>query len=233
LADDEIFLAVFICNPNQIFRIVKGAFSAARGRIIDWGFDREWLNQVIPESNAPLRHAHQGWALTLVFGHFALGSLFIATGHWFLILVFDFGGFYCNWLALLCGMPQHIGMSPDVPDFRLNSRTYSCSWFSAFLYWNMQYHIEHHMFPSVPFYNLPKLRKAIEYDLPPATHGLWATWKELLLIVKKQREDSSYVFIPFLPQTAKGANPMLSTTASGSPLGRVFKMGANRIASHS
>jgi len=55
------------------------------------------------------------------------------------------------------------------------------------------------MSPAVPFYNLPKLRAAIEHDLPPATHGLWATWKELLQVVKKQKEDPNYCFIPKLP----------------------------------
>ncbi len=63
----------------------------------------------------------------------------------------------------------------------------------------MQYHVEHHMFPSVPFYNLPKLRKVIVNDLPPAPHGLWATWKEIISILKIQKRDPSYCFIAKLP----------------------------------
>jgi fatty acid desaturase len=90
-------------------------------------------------------------------------------------------------------------MTPDVPDFRLCCRTYTCSWFPAFLYWNMQYHVEHHMFPAVPFYNLPRLRKAIEHDLPPAPHGLLATWRELIPILKRQRREPGYFFAPILP----------------------------------
>jgi fatty acid desaturase len=90
-------------------------------------------------------------------------------------------------------------MTPDVPDFRLCCRTFTCSWFPAFLYWNMQYHVEHHMFPAVPFYNLPRLRKAIEHDLPPAPHGLLATWRELIPILKRQRREPGYFFAPPLP----------------------------------
>lgn len=30
---------------------------------------------------------------------------------------------------------------------------------SPFFYWNMNYHIEHHMFPSVPFHTLPKFTR--------------------------------------------------------------------------
>ena len=97
--------------------------------------------------------------------------------------------------------PQHIGMTPDVPDFRLSCRTYTCSWLSAFLYWNMQYHVEHHMFPAVPFYHLPKLRAAIADDLPSCTHGLFATWKEIIEILKKQKADPCYLHLPQLPQS--------------------------------
>ena len=55
------------------------------------------------------------------------------------------------------------------------------------------------MFPAVPFYNLGKLRAAIAYDLPPAPHGLWATWKELWPIMRRQRQDPTYRYVPPLP----------------------------------
>ena len=64
------------------------------------------------------------------------------------------------------------------------------------------YHLEHHMFPAVPFYNLPKLRKAIEHDLPPATHGLVATWKEMLELRRRCIADPAYRYLPPLPETA-------------------------------
>jgi fatty acid desaturase len=135
-------------------------------------------------------------------GHLALAMLFLATGNWFFLVIFTFASFFSGWMVVLCASPQHIGMWPNAPDFRLCCRTYTCGWLPAFLYWNMQYHVEHHMFPAVPFYNLPKLRQAIKHDLPPVTHGLWATWKEILAVVKRQREDPSYVFIPKLPQNS-------------------------------
>jgi fatty acid desaturase len=70
----------------------------------------------------------------------------------------------------------------------------------AFFYWNMQYHVEHHMFPAVPFYNLPRLREAIAHDLPPASHGLWATWRDdIIPVVRRQREDPNYVYVPPIP----------------------------------
>jgi fatty acid desaturase len=56
------------------------------------------------------------------------------------------------------------------------------------------------MFPAVPFYNLPKLRETIKHDLPPAPHGLWATWQELLPILRRQRAEPGWVYVPPLPQ---------------------------------
>ena len=104
------------------------------------------------------------------------------------------------WFEFLVAAPQHVGLSPNMPDFRLNTRTYTSGWLPAFFYWNMQYHVEHHMYPAVPFYNLPRLRAAMAYDLPPAPHGLWATWKEILPIMKRQRIDPTYVYVPPLPK---------------------------------
>lgn len=138
-------------------------------------------------------------------GHFLLAVLFVATGNWILILIVTFGCHYSGWLHILCAAPQHSGLTPDVPDFRLCCRTFTCSWLPGFLYWNMQYHVEHHMFPAVPFYNLPRLREAITHDLPPAPHGLWATWKEMIPILKRQRVEPGYCHTPRIPGgTASG-----------------------------
>jgi len=159
-------------DPVAFLKLLRFWVCAAFGRIgQDNFFKGAWLARLLPESNPELRREHRNWARVVLFGHLALAAAFIATGHWFLIVVFTFGCQYSYWLVVLCGGPQHAGLSPNVADFRLCCRTYTCSWLPAFFYWNMQYHVEHHMFPAVPFYHLPKLRQAIAHDLPPAPHG--------------------------------------------------------------
>ena len=192
----SFWLGLLAWNPSATWAKLKLVWNHANGRI-----EGAWYRHVLPDSDPALRRRHRNWARTLLIGHGLLAALFILTGHWFLIVVFTFGTFYCGWLGFLCGLPQHFGLNSDVPDFRLNTRTFTCSWLPAFYYWNMQYHLEHHMFPAVPFYNLPKLRKAIEHDLPCATHGLVATWRELLEIRRRARIDPSYRFIPEVPQS--------------------------------
>lgn len=199
----RFILKQLIIDPVRVWNMIRFWIAAAFGRTDrDGYFSAAWLSQVVPESNPKLRREYRNWARFMVFGHLTLAAIFIATGHWYLIIIFTFGCHYCGWFEALCGIPQHIGLAPNVNDFRLCCRTYTCSWLPAFCYWNMQYHIEHHMFPAVPFYNLPKLRAAIKDDLPPAPHGLWATWRELLPLMRRQREEPGYFFVPQVPQNA-------------------------------
>ncbi|MEO6054161.1 MAG: fatty acid desaturase [Chthoniobacterales bacterium] len=214
----KFLLTRLTCNPYAIYIHIRGWVRSARGDIQDWVFKKEWMDKVMPESNLDLRREHRNWARVVVFGQLALAIIFVATGHWFLIVIFTFGCFYAGWLTTLCAAPQHIGMTPNVPDFRLCCRTYTCNWFPAFLYWNMQYHVEHHMFPAVPFYNLGKLRKAMEADLPSAPHGLWATWKQIIPVLEKQKKDPNYSYIPELPQSnGKFVSESLGITAATQP----------------
>jgi fatty acid desaturase len=192
--DWQFWLGQFAWNPVGTWGRIKSMWQAATGK-----FDQSWFRFVIPSENTELRRQHRNWARFLLLGHLALAAVFIASGHWFLIVLVNFGTQYCGWLGTLCGAPQHYGLSPNVPDHRLSCRTYTCSRFIGFLYWNMQYHVEHHMFPAVPFFNLPKLRQAIVHDLPPAPHGLRATWNEVLAIHREQRTNPHYAFVPKLP----------------------------------
>lgn len=196
----KFFISKLTMDVPFVVSLIRQYAAVARGDISHDGiFKAHWLNRILEGAGEPVRREHRNWARTLIFGHLALALLFIATGHWFLIVIVNLGCLYCTWFRLLCGATQHIGMSSNVADFRLCCRTFTCGWLPAYLYWNMQYHVEHHMFPAVPFYHLPKLRKAIESDLPPATHGLWATWKEIIPILRRQRKEPGYSYVPVLP----------------------------------
>ena len=53
-------------------------------------------------------------------------------------------------------------------------------WFWDLAFLNSNYHLEHHMFPLVPYHNLPKLHEAIKDDTPTPYTGLWDAWKEII-----------------------------------------------------
>lgn len=115
---------------------------------------------------------------------------------------------YGIWLLLLMGLPQHAGLDEDVLDHRLNSRTVIMNPVLRFIYMNMNYHIEHHMFPMVPFYALPTLHEAVKHDLPPPSPSLFAAWKDIIPAFFRQLKDPHYFIKQTLPPGA-GA-PLLS-----------------------
>jgi fatty acid desaturase len=84
---------------------------------------------------------------------------------------------YGAWHHILCGVLQHAGLAEDVLDHRLNSRTVYMNPVSRFIYWNMNDHVEHHMFPMVPYHALSRLHELIKHDLPrrPTTASSPAT----------------------------------------------------------
>ena len=72
---------------------------------------------------------------------------------------------------------------------------------AEFLYWRMNWHIEHHMYAGVPCYNLKKLYREIADDMPE-TRTLVGAWREMLKVWKRQETDPSYEFDTLLPETA-------------------------------
>jgi fatty acid desaturase len=63
----------------------------------------------------------------------------------------------------------------------------------------MEYHIEHHMFPTVPSYNLPKLHKLLKNQMPQAKKGLWGAYKEIIPALIRQSKDPNYKLEVLVP----------------------------------
>ena len=114
--------------------------------------------------------------------------------------------FVGHWLVVFFAITQHSALAEDALDHRLNSRTVYMNPVFRFLYLNMNYHIEHHMYAAVPCYNLGKLHKAIRHDLPHCPRGLSEAWKEIIAILKKQKVDPDYQHVPELPSRAAIVN---------------------------
>ena len=112
---------------------------------------------------------------------------------------------YGRWLALYFGMTQHLGLAEDVLDHRLNSRTVYMNPFFRFVYWNMNYHVEHHMFPMVPYHALPKLHEAVKADCPPPYPSTIAAYREIFSVMARQLGDPTYFVRRELPPSARSA----------------------------
>jgi fatty acid desaturase len=110
--------------------------------------------------------------------------------------------FYGGFLTQLFNITQHAGLAEDMRDHRLNTRTFYMNPVFRFLYMNMNYHIEHHMFPMVPFYNLPKLHGLIKDECPAPYPSLCATYREIVPAVRRQMDDPSFFVRRPLPNAA-------------------------------
>jgi MocE subfamily Rieske [2Fe-2S] domain protein len=115
-------------------------------------------------------------------------------------LLFIFGpNFYGCWLMRIYGWTQHAGLAENVLDHRLNSRTVYMNFVNRYLYWNMNYHVEHHMFPLVPYHQLPRLHALVKHDLPQTYPSIWAAYREIIPAVIRQSKDPGYYIKRRLP----------------------------------
>ncbi len=92
------------------------------------------------------------------------------------------------WLVpMLIGQPflrlyllaEH-GDCPQVANMFENTRTTFTTSVVRFLAWNMPYHVEHHVFPAVPFHRLPDLHRLIREDLKVTAEGYAAFSRDYL-----------------------------------------------------
>jgi fatty acid desaturase len=116
---------------------------------------------------------------------------------------------YGCWHMVMTGLLQHGGLAEDVLDHRLNTRTVYMNPISRWLYWNMNYHIEHHMFPMVPYHALPKLHELVKDDMPPPNRSIAEAYLELYRAVMRQRREPGYALQKPLPPSARPYEPGL------------------------
>ena len=187
------YLASAIVDLAKAYRAVGGIVRAALGGLTDA------QRPLFPESDLELRRRYFAWARWILLGHVAVWAGAVVLGLWLLPFVVSFGTFCGSFLWFLCNGSQHIGLTDNVDDFRLNSRTIILNPFVRFLYWHMNFHIEHHMYAAVPCYHLGRLHKLIRADLPHCPHGLVETWTQIAAIQKRQKADPDYQFVAELP----------------------------------
>jgi len=139
-------------------------------------FSSDWDKEILSESAVAKRVAW--WSRISIANHFGIFVISAVSGQWILPVLVSLTPAYAGGLFYLCNETQHAGMESETSDFRKSSRTIRLPPILERLYWRMNFHCEHHMFPSVPCYRLPKLHHQIEGDLPP-TRGLIAAWREI------------------------------------------------------
>ena len=130
-------------------------------------------------------------------------GLAVATGSILPLMVIGLPRFYGAWHHVMTGLLQHGGLADNVIDHRLNSRTVYMNPVSRFIYWNMNYHVEHHMFPMVPYHQLPALHAAIRHDLPAPNRSIAEGFAEMWPALKRQLRHEDFFLLRELPASAR------------------------------
>lgn len=73
-------------------------------------------------------------------------------------------------MVIAVAVPEHYACDLG-PDAIGATRTTKSNWLVRMLIWNSNYHTEHHLYPSVPSYNFPRLHRALKADLKRVSSG--------------------------------------------------------------
>ena len=160
----------------------------------------EWM-AALHEAHPEERIKSVRWARKILLFHAAVIAVAIVFQLWLLPVFITLSRFLMNWWRLFVFLPMHCGLRDNVADFRKCTRSIRLDPVSSFMYWRMNWHLEHHMYAGVPCYNLRKLRKAIEFDLPVAKNAI-AAFREMRATWKRQQTEPGYQYDTPLPPTA-------------------------------
>src|SRR5690606_25631964 len=181
--------------PN-VKKIILGFFNLPNypkyfSRILLHSFGRMTADEktFIPESEFPKIYFK---ARIYVAIYAAVIGLAAAMGSILPLLYVGLVNLYGSWLMVVYGLTQHAGLAENVLDHRLNCRTVYMNFIHRYLYWNMNYHVEHHMFPLVPYHALPKLHEAVKDDCPEPYPSILAAYQEIIPTILRQVKDPAY-----------------------------------------
>ncbi|WP_424830162.1 fatty acid desaturase [Ruegeria sp.] len=147
-----------------------------------FGFVGEEARRYTPDGEIPKLI----WgARAFLLGYLAI-AVAIAMGQTWLAIYFVIprilGGFPMQLFTTI----QHAELQENDPSILKSTRSFSPSFLGRFLYMNMHNHVEHHLYPQVPFYSLPELHEKVKDQVPQPDPGLIRTNWELLVVVIKR-----------------------------------------------
>jgi fatty acid desaturase len=203
---------IFVPRPPNFRIIFKNIFNLdlfprefKRAIRHSFGKMEESEKDIVP---ANMHHKVFREARIYVLIYLAVIALAFYVGNIMPLLFFGLPVMYGAWLSnTVFTLMEHGGLDEDVLDHRMCTRTVYMNPIFRFLHWNMNYHIEHHMYPMIPYHALPAMHEEIKADCPQTCKSLWEGVKEIYPVLLVQLRDPSYTIVRPLPSTANPYSP--------------------------
>jgi fatty acid desaturase len=198
---------VAVMRPPQMAKLVLNFFGVIDVINFFPTIIRNAISGPTPEEKTFVPESEWGKVRKVAIVHVAIYAVTIVSaiswGSILPLMVIGLPRMYGAWHHVMTGLLQHGGLADNVIDHRLNSRTVYMNRVSRFIYWNMNYHVEHHMFPMVPYHALPRLHEIMKADLPPPNRSIAEAFGEMWPAIKRQVLNEEYFIKRDLPPTAK------------------------------
>ncbi len=136
------------------------------------GVHNAFTRSFTPERELPKQ---QRTSLAFVMIYAAIVGLTWWFSAWDILLTYIIiprlvGGFIMQMFTI----NQHAEMEADQHDIRKSCRSFDTNWLGRFMGCDMNRHVEHHLYPKVPFHALYGLEKELGDQLPTPASGMFA-----------------------------------------------------------
>jgi fatty acid desaturase len=156
--------------------------------------DRMMRNHCTEKENAAIQRESLG----ILLFHTAMVAAAIAFGLWPLLALVTIAWQIGSAFESLWHHTEHISRLYNVNDQRLSTRSVKIGPLIHLIYWGLEDHIDHHIYPQVPSYNLPKLHKLLQHDLPQPL-SMAECWYEMFAVAREKNVRPNNEFVPSWP----------------------------------
>ena len=155
---------------NRIIILIKNAFGIVP--INNIHFSKIEINKIKLNSRLILMYILFSFVFFLYFHLYPL------------IFLITLAPFFITFFNKILAFAQHYGLkSIKKNDFYSNSRTVILDIYWRFFYSSMNYHVEHHINPMIPYYNLHKFHRIIKEEKKHTNISIG--WKNLISTLKE------------------------------------------------
>ena len=140
------------------------------------GYMHPFNRQFVPDSELPKIY-REARILLSVYLLLLIGSIVLQT--WVVAIYWLIPTIIGVPVARMLRVADHTGCE-EAANLRTYARSVTTDRLTRFFCWNMSYHCEHHLAPSVPFHNLKQLHEKVGHEMNPVDKGYIAIQWEII-----------------------------------------------------